>query len=122
MRLPSCRYWAMDLTMVSKKNQEYCGREIQGWLALDSQYPNDQPVWERTVICGCSGGKNDLKWQNNKTKDVQNKQWHVEVNRKRSKEEILHYSLQVHPLLVNNDTTAEYILASADRSKSDNPP
>lgn len=24
MRLPSCRYWAMDLAMVSKKNQEYC--------------------------------------------------------------------------------------------------
>lgn len=23
MRLPSCRYWAMDLAMVSKKNQEY---------------------------------------------------------------------------------------------------
>lgn len=68
------------------------------------------------------GGGNDLKWQNNKTKDVQNKQWHVQVSRKRSKEEIQYYSLQVHPLLVNNDTTAEYILASADRSKSDNPP
>lgn len=25
MRLPSCKYWAMDLAIVSKKNQEYCG-------------------------------------------------------------------------------------------------
>lgn len=28
MRLPSCKYWAMDLAIVSKKNQEYCGFEF----------------------------------------------------------------------------------------------
>lgn len=28
MRLPSCKYWAMDLAIVSKKNQEYCGFDL----------------------------------------------------------------------------------------------
>lgn len=74
---------------------------------------------------GVGGWGGDLKCQSNKTEDVENKQWHAQVNRKLSNETVLIvriYSLQVHPLLANTDTTAENILFSTDRSKLENPP
>lgn len=33
MRFPSWRYWAMDLAMVSKKNQEYCRKEQKRYFS-----------------------------------------------------------------------------------------
>lgn len=44
MRLPSCRYWAMDLAMVSKKNQEYYKkRQERNGVRLIWVLPKMQP-------------------------------------------------------------------------------